>query len=402
MTIRPAWMPRSAVAVVVVLLAACTGTATNAARRDVPPPSTTAAAPYPSFPAPVSTALPRTTQQKLQAVLDDAVVLHTAAPASGARGLAAAVVSDHGSWTGAAGTDGVGARVQARSMMPIDSITKTFTAAEVLLLSQAGKVDLDAPLSRYIDHPLTAGGATVRQVLSMRSGVTDPGEDAYVALVHLAEASKASWTIQQSLAYLKPTLTSRGPVPRYANANYLLLGMLVEKLTGRQMARVLRADLFNPAHLTRVAAQDAERPAPPLSAAPRSLVSKSDGYLPSRAWAHPTHDAIGGIAADAQTVALWGYQLYGARLLAPASVKAMTTEPAPDQLFPGLGYALGTMVFSDLATDPGYGHEGSGPASTSILVVVPARHLSLAILMSEEDRHPEDQVRDLLHALASP
>ena len=402
MTIRLALTPASAW-VVAALLAACTGGAGDAVRGSGLPTTTTkvAVAPYAPFAASVARALPRPTQQKLQAVLDDALVLHDASPDSGARGLAAAVISDHGSWAGAAGTDGVGARVQVRSMMPIDSITKTFTAAEVLLLGQAGKVDLDAPLSKYIDHPLTAGGATVRQVLSMRSGVTDPRDGVYDRLAHLPEAAKASWSIEQTLAYLRPTLSARGPVPQYASANYLLLGMLVEKLTGRPMAQVLRADLFTPAHLTRVAAQDTERPVPPLAAPPRSLVSKPDGYLPSRAWAHPTHDTFAGIAADAQTVALWGYQLYGARLLAPASVRAMTTQPTPDQLFPDLGYALGTMVFTDLATDPGYGHEGSGPASSSILVVVPARHLSLAILIPEENRHPEEQARELLHAFAA-
>jgi D-alanyl-D-alanine carboxypeptidase len=402
MAIRLALAPASAL-VVAALLAACTGGAGGAVRGSGPPPTTTkvAVAPYATFPASVARALPRPTQQKLQAVLDEALVLHDASPAAGARGLAAAVISDHGSWAGAAGTDGVGARVQVRSMMPIDSITKTFTAAEVLLLSQAGKVDLDAPLSRYIDHPLTAGGATVRQVLSMRSGVSDPREGVYDRLAHLPEAAKASWSIEKTLAYLRPNLSARGPVPQYSSVNYLLLGMLVEKLTGRPMAQVLRADLFTPAHLTRVAAQDTERPVPPAVAAPRSLVTKSDGYLPSRAWTHFTHDTFAGIAADAQTVALWGYQLYGARLLAPASVRAMTTAPTPDQLFPGLGYALGTMVFSDLATDPGYGHEGSGPASSSILVVVPVRHLSLAILMPEENRHPEEQARELLHAFAA-
>ena len=402
MTIRHSLAPGSALVVAALLLAACTSTAGDAARISGPPPATTVSTPYATFPSPVARALARPTQRKLQAVLDQALVLHAASPTAGARGLAAAVVTDHGSWAGAAGTDGIGARVQVKSMMPIDSITKTFTAAEVLLLAQAGKVNLDAPLSRYIDHPLTAGGATVRQVLSMRSGVSDPPIRAYDGLVHLPAAGKASWSIQRSLAYLKPTLAARGPVPRYASANYLLLGMLVEKLTGRPMAQVLRTDLFDPAHLTRVAAQDTERPVPPLAAAPRSLVSKSDGYLPSRSRAHPTHDTFAGIAADAQTVALWGYQLYGARLLAPTSVRAMTTEPTPDQLFPGVGYGLGTMVYTDLATDPGYGHGGSGPASTSILVVVPARHLSLAILIPEENRQPQEQARDLLHAVAAP
>ena len=402
MTIRSAWLSGGACLVAAVLLVACSGSGDAGSVGD--PSSTTtmaAAAPYAPFPEPMLSPLPQSTQKKLQAVLGEAVVLHAASGAAGAKGLAAAVVTDRGSWAGAAGTDGVGARVQARSMMPIDSITKTFTAAEVLRLAQAGKVDLDAPLSKYIDDPLTAGGATVRQVLSMRSGVADPSVGVYDALAHHPEAGKPSWGIQRSLAYLKPAVSARSPVPLYANANYLLLGMLIEKLTGRPMASVLRADLFTPAHLTRVAAQDTERPVPPLGQAPRSLVPHPDGYLPSRAWAHPTDDTFAGIAADAQTVALWGYQLYGARLLTGASVQAMITQPTPDPVFPGVGYALGTMVFSDLATDPTYGHEGSGPASTSILVVVPARRVSMAVLIPEETRPPQDQVRDLLHALAA-
>ena len=403
MTIRSAWLSGGACLVAAVLLVACSGSSSDAGAVGGSPRTTTitAATSYAPFPEPMLSPLPQSTQKKLQAVLDEAVVLHAASGAAGARGLAAAVVTDRGSWAGAAGTDGVGARVQVRSMMPIDSITKTFTAAEVLLLAQAGKVDLDAPLSRYIGDPLTAGGATVRQVLSMRSGVSDPPAGVYDALAHHPEAGTSAWSIQRSLAYLKPTVSARGPVPLYANANYLLLGMLIEKLTARPMASVLRSDLFTPAHLSRVAAQDTERPVPPLAQAPRSLVPQPDGYLPSRAWAHPTDDTFAGIAADAQNVALWGYQLYGARLLTDASVQAMTTQPTPDPVFTGVGYALGTMVFSDLATDPAYGHEGSGPASTSILVVVPARHLSLAVLIPEATRPPQDQVRDLLHALVA-
>src|SRR5689334_15521884 len=170
MTIRSAWLSGGACLVAAVLLVACSGSSSDAGSVGGSPRTTTitAATSYAPFPEPMLSPLPQSTQKKLQAVLDEAVVLHAASGAAGARGLAAAVVTDRGSWAGAAGTDGVGARVQVRSMMPIDSITKTFTAAEVLLLAQARKVDLDAPLSKYIDDPLTAGRATVRQVLSMR------------------------------------------------------------------------------------------------------------------------------------------------------------------------------------------------------------------------------------------
>ena len=66
-------------------------------------------------------------------------------------GVTAAVVTHQGVWTGAAGVDGRATPLQPESGMALASITKTFTAAEVMLLSERGQVDLDVPASTYID-----------------------------------------------------------------------------------------------------------------------------------------------------------------------------------------------------------------------------------------------------------
>jgi CubicO group peptidase (beta-lactamase class C family) len=351
------------------------------------------------FPAPATSALPTPGQHRLQAVLTGALALHAASVHAGARGLTAAIVSDRGAWAASAGVDGRNTPLPSTAMVSVDSITKTFVAAEVLLLAKAGKVQLDAPLSRYVEEPVMANGATVRQVLSMRSGVGDPPGREVASLVKLAQSTSPDlWTLQHTLDYLKPTAAAPGGAPAYANVNYLLLGLLIEKVTGRSMARVLRADLFTPARLGRIAAQDEESPTPPLGNPEPSVVPTPDGYLPSRAIAHLAHDTFAGIAADAPTLALWGYDLYGSRLLPAASVRTMTSQPSTDYVFPSVGYALGTMVFYQLSTDAAYGHEGSGPASSSILVVVPARHLSLAVLAPEEGRDLEPIATDLLRA----
>jgi D-alanyl-D-alanine carboxypeptidase len=285
-------------------------------------------------------------------------------------------------------------------MMAIDSITKTFVAAEVMRLAEMGKVDLDAPLSTYIRHPLTANGATVRQTLSMRSGLTDPPDAVLTALGGTkASASRRHWTALEVLAALKPHSSPPGGIPVYSNTNYLMLGLLVEKVTGRTLAQVERADLFTPAGLSRIAAQDAERPIPPLAAPPGRLNAAPDGYLPNRAWARLGFDSFAGIAADAPTVARWGYQLYGARLLSAKSVVEMTTQPSQDSIFPGVGYGLGTMAFTVLGTDPAYGHTGEWQGYTTIVAVIPSRHLSAAVLIPEAGRHPESVMRDLLAVL---
>jgi CubicO group peptidase (beta-lactamase class C family) len=340
-------------------------------------------------------------------VLTEVVSDYALARVAGASGITAAVLTDQGAWAGAAGTGGDGAPLTPNAMMAIDSITKTFVAAEVMRLAEQGKVRLDAPLSTYLRHPLTTNGATVRQVLSMRSGLTDPPEAVFDAMVS-AQASTPlrQWTGLEALAYLRPRSSPPGGPPAYASTNYLLLGLLVEKATGRTLARVEREDLFTPAGLSRIAAQDAERPIPPLAASPRNVhpargVSPApDGFLPDRAWARSGNDSFAGIAADAPTVARWGYQLYGARLLSAESVRAMTSQPLDETVFPQVGYGLGTMIFTGLSTDPTFGHEGRSPDYNTFLAVIPARHLAAAVLIPAGDRRAEPIMRELLATAA--
>lgn len=92
---------------------------------------------------------------------------------AGTPGVVAAVVTDHGTWEGSAGVDGRGVMVDADALMAIGSVSKTFTAAEVLHLAAVGKVDLDAPMSRYVQSPLVLNQATVRQAVGMLAGVDD-------------------------------------------------------------------------------------------------------------------------------------------------------------------------------------------------------------------------------------
>ena len=78
-------------------------------------------------------------------------------------------------------------------------------------------------------------------------------------------------------------MSAPGTGPTYSNPNFLLLGMLIEQVTGSPLAEAYRADLFEPAGLERVAVQDTERPMPPLAVPPKHLhIEPADGYLPCR------------------------------------------------------------------------------------------------------------------------
>jgi CubicO group peptidase (beta-lactamase class C family) len=111
-------------------------------------------------------ALPAPRRQALQQALDETVRDSTRMP-----GVTAAVLSPGGAWTGAAGVDGAGTPLVPEAMTDIGSVTRTVTAAEVLLLADQHRLDLDAPASTYLDHPLLASGPTVRQLFSHTSGI---------------------------------------------------------------------------------------------------------------------------------------------------------------------------------------------------------------------------------------
>jgi D-alanyl-D-alanine carboxypeptidase len=102
------------------------------------------------------------------------------------------------------------------------------------------------------------------------------------------------------------------------------------------------------------------------------------------------------MAADAPTLARWGYQLFGARLLPAETVHAMMTPESAGTVFPGVGYGLGTMLFLSLGTETTVGHSGRSPAYSSMLAVIPARHLSAAILIPDEERDTYALMDDLL------
>ena len=176
-------------------------------------------------------------------------------------GVTAAVVSPQGVWSAAAGVDGVGAPLQPDSGMALASITKTFTAAEVMLLAERGKVDLDAAASTYIDQSQVANAVTIRQLLAHRSSVPEAGEEPYATPFTDLDTR---WSQEQVLAPVaKPT--PAGETFSYDTINYILLGLVIDTVTGEDTATAFTHDLWKPLGLDRLAYQDQQTLPPPLA-----------------------------------------------------------------------------------------------------------------------------------------
>lgn len=360
------------------------GTASPAASASSPPPPAATATPAatptasPSSPSgwdePNDAALPDATVSVLQAMLDGWV------SGGDVIGLSAAVVSPEGSWAGAAGVDAAGTAIEPTSAFAIASTTKTFVAAEVLRLASQGKIDLDAPVAEYLTLPFETSGATIRQLATMTSGF--PGVPDDVLNAQVPKDLARAWTAEEIVALAKdqPRLGTLGGPGKYNGINYYVLGMVIEKVTGEPLATVLRRDLLGPAGLDRIWMQVAEQPQPPLTVAidrtDATVVDPASGYLPSLASAS-TGVGGAGMAADAPSLARWGYLLYGGRIIDGSLVATMTTTVTDTEFG---AYGFGTMVaYWEGATI--VGHPGDYIQYSSILLVWPSTRTAVAVLV---------------------
>lgn len=311
-------------------------------------------------------------------------------------GVTAAVATAEDTWAGAVGVDGAGQPLVPDTAMGIGSVTKTVTAAEVMLLAERGLVDLDAPVTDYVTVPFDAQGATVRQLLGMRSGFPDPTDAVFAAA---SRDPQRAWTTQDWYAVTDVDEPGSGREVdryRYNNLNYIVLTELIEAVTDAPYAVAVRQDLLDPAGVPRVWVQDEEKPEPPVAVGVDDpdlpLVDPGGPWLPSRTLASSGAGA-GSLAADAASVAAWGLAVYGGQILHPRSVQAMTTT---SDIY---GYGLGTMVGEDSDGRPVVGHDGDMVVYTSVLMVWPADGIAVAVLSPQGADKPLGSLAEqLFHA----
>lgn len=283
-------------------------------------PRTYALGEFPPFPdGPLS----ESTAEALQAALDGTVEEGTFT------GVTAAVIAaDRGSWAGAAGS-GDGVPLTPDSPSPTHSSGKTVAAAQVLRLAEDGILGLDDPASDHLPPELgffDANGATIRQVLGMRSGI--PGLNEFTSEGGFYPAELASTAVKVFRKLPEPEVPPGGE-PDYASTNYVLLGTVIEHATGQSLAEVLRSDILsNPAL--------------------EGLVYTVEDALAADGW---------GVESTPGALARWGYELYGGFVLSDSSLREMTD-------FQGDWYGLGVMDFSSEYAALAVGHEGSSSAAT--------------------------------------
>jgi D-alanyl-D-alanine carboxypeptidase len=316
------------------------------------------------------------TAGRLQTILDEQVNL------LGVPGLQAFVrTSDGKTWSGTSGTIDLARRTLMRRdhVLRVGSTTKTFTAVLILKLVEEGRLSLEDPLAKWFPDFPRAPAITVRQLLDHSTGIVD------VLETEVLMKSIVPWTVWGpeelvSIAAKAEPQFAPGAEWGYSNTNYILLGMIAEKIAGDETARLLREQIFAPLQLRNTYFV-------PYETAPVTLVRGWDrdlSHFPGMldvgekdtSWATAAFTS-GALASTADDLGVFYGALFAGELLSPASMSAMTSFIPADN--PGFeqqnGYGLGLMRI-ELDGIQMIGHVGQFMGSTAIAMYAPeANHL---------------------------
>ncbi len=295
-------------------------------------------------------------------------------------GVAATVMSADGTWSGAVGkADGV-RDVEVDSQFAIASITKSVIAAQVMQMVEAGELGLDDPATDHLpsDLDFDSNGATIRQLLGMRSGIPDYVDEIWASLT---TDRQRRWTPTDVLALVAADRSPAGGLFEYSSTNYVLLGLIIEQVRGRAVADVLREGVLGLAGLERLIYQPDEVPTEPMAmpdGESSAAFEEGGGYLPSLAGATAA-GAVGGMSSDSPTLGRWWRAFCAGEIVSPASLTEMLTFDD--------GYGLGLYEIADLGlneiADPygsGVGHFGQHIGFVSWAACLPPDGLVVVVL----------------------
>ena len=203
----------------------------------------------------------------------------------------------------------------------IGSISKQFTAAAILLLQEQGKLSLDDKVGRYVPDLTRANEITIRQLLSHTSGYQDYWPQDYVmpGMLKPTDAQQIMNTWAK-----KPLDFDPGTKWQYSNTNYVIAGVIVEKVAKMPLLQLLQQRVFNPLGIKSTFDTDSG----PLTANdPRGYLRFALGPLrPAPKEGKGWMFAAGELAMTAEDLAKWDVSVINRTVLKPASYREMETD----------------------------------------------------------------------------
>jgi D-alanyl-D-alanine carboxypeptidase len=259
----------------------------------------------------------------------------------------------------------------------IGSISKQFTSSAILLLQEQGKLSLDDPVGKYVAGLTRGNQVTIREILSHTSGYQDFWPQDYVPPLMLRPISAQG--ILDRWAH-QPLDFEPGTQWQYSNTNYVIAGLVVERVAGEPLWTFLGEHVFTPLGMTSITNTD-EGPLPatdPRGYFKYALGPSRPAPKEGRGWMF----AAGELAMTPADLAKWNISVIRQTVLTPASYRELETEV---RLKNGLGtsYGLGVHV-GTLNGHRELEHSGEVSGFTAENIVLPDDRMAVTVLTNQD------------------
>jgi CubicO group peptidase (beta-lactamase class C family) len=280
------------------------------------------------------------------------------------------------------------------AMFRIASVTKQFAAAALLKLVEAGKVELDDPLSKYVRGFPNGERITVLQLLNHTSGVKD-----YTGIPGYGDGPiRQDWSTAQMIDYFRdaPAEFAPGTKWAYSNSNYVLVGAVIEAASGEPWHAYLKRALFKPLGMRHTG----------YGHDPKVVARQVQGYtydgdraVPMLRISMTQPHAAGGLVSSVDDLLKWNRALHEGRVLANDSYARMIT-PVGEAAGPGIGSGFG--IVRDSVRGRERLHHGGGIFGfNSELLYLPGPDITVAVLENEDGHPRHEHPRKLARRLAA-
>ena len=326
-------------------------------------------------------------------------------------GLSVAIMFPDGStWLGTSGQANVGkgSPVTPDTAFALASVSKTFTSALVMALHDDGLIDIDEPVARYLPDLKINRRITVRQLLDHTSGLRDFFFGAGIDHALLTDRSRI-WTPNRDFHYVGPSYFKPGKGWHYSNTNYLILGLLAERVGGKPLGEQLESRFFAPLGMTHTYDQRTMSASGPIAHgyqfAPGRVgpIDLSDGtHVVPFTSVITAAGAAGSLASTPVDLVHWARALYGGSLLHPETLQAMKDDIAATARFDTpIPYGLGIQGV-ELDGHPAFGHSGRLLGFRSLVRWLPQERIAIAVLTNQSRTDPAIIARSLIRLALAP
>jgi CubicO group peptidase (beta-lactamase class C family) len=298
-------------------------------------------------------------------------------------------------WRGVQGMADLASKtaITPSTVFDIGSVSKQFTAAAILLLRDAGRLELDDPLATHLaEFPAWSRTTTLAQLMHHTSGIPDYERLLEYQGFELTERTTQQQTVE-ALAEVQYLDFPPGSEWAYSNSNYVLLGEVVRRVSGQPLDQFLRTEIFEPLDLDMVVEPDAAVPGKAVSYRGSSANYEAVDH-------HWEQVGDGAIQTTPAEMARWGdnyrtAEVGGADWQAAVLADAVAMPPGPA----GEKYRYGAGISQD--EDGWLSHPGHWEGFVTSFRVSPDRATTLAVACNKEF-DTTDLTRSLLDIWAPP